>query len=459
MNARAFCWSLLLFAAAPQGLLAHPNDPIGPGDVWRSWSADPFVVGSIVLLAGGYALGVTRLWRRAGHGRGVHVWQAAAFGSGILALAVAQLSPIDRLGGVLFTAHMLQHVILMLVAAPLLVLGAPVLPILWALPMRARRRVGQWGRLRVVKGTVTLLTLPVVAWVLHATAMWGWHVPAAYQATLTNDAVHALQHLSFTASALLFWWVVAQAGRRHAIGYGAAALMVFTITIQSGVLGALLTVSPTLLYPVYSRTAVLWGLTPLEDQQLGGLIMWVPASVIYLGATLVLVAAWLRRAEHRAWRSAGAMANGRRRTMVARAIPVLALILGACGGEQPVDGLNQPIAERAGRDNVLLTTVLDSGDARRAPALMRHHGCHLCHVIPGVRSARGQVGPSLAGMADRVYIAGRLPNQRANMVVWLLSPQVIAPGSAMPSTGLTPQEAQDIAAYMYTLRGERQRIY
>ena len=130
-----------------------------------------------------------------------------------------------------------------------------------------------------------LLTQPLVAWLLHAVALWVWHAPALFQATLQSELIHTLQHLSFFGSALLFWWALFY-GRGGRMGYGAATLYVFTTSIQSCALGALLTFSSTLWYPRYQVTTAAWGLSPLEDQQLGGLLMWVPAGVVYLVAGL-----------------------------------------------------------------------------------------------------------------------------------------------------------------------------
>jgi cytochrome c oxidase assembly factor CtaG len=120
-----------------------------------------------------------------------------------------------------------------------------------------------------------------------------------FQATLESEFVHTLQHLSFLLSALLFWWALIH-GRRGLMGYGAAVLYMFTTSIHSGVLGALITFSSSVWYPAYAATTSSWGLTPLEDQQLGGLIMWIPAGLVYIFAGLALFAGWLRESERRA---------------------------------------------------------------------------------------------------------------------------------------------------------------
>jgi len=142
------------------------------------------------------------------------------------------------------------------------------------------------------------ITNPFVAWLIHAVVLWTWHAPALFPATLESDFVHTLQHVSFLGSALLFWWAIIQ-GRQRVLGYGVAVLYLFTTALHSGLLGALLTFSRAIWYPIYGETTAAWGLTPLEDQQLGGLIMWIPAGLAYIIAGLALFAGWLRESEMR----------------------------------------------------------------------------------------------------------------------------------------------------------------
>jgi putative membrane protein len=227
-----------------------------------------------------------------------------AFGGGWLVLCVALLSPLHALGHFLFSAHMLQHELLMLVAAPLLVLGRPLIPFLWGLPVPWRRGVGRFAKMSSVQIGWHRLSHPGIAWVLQVVALWLWHTPGLFQGALTNRSVHTLQHLSFLDSAALFWWALIW-GRQGRMGYGAAVLYVFTTSVHSGALGALLTFARSPWYPAYAETTTWWGLTPLEDQQLGGLLMWVPGGILYLVAGLALLASWLREAEYRARRREG----------------------------------------------------------------------------------------------------------------------------------------------------------
>ena len=276
------------------------GQPLGPHDVWRAWSFEPAVVVGLSVTAWVYLRGLRALWRSAAPGHGIRRWEAGAFGGGWIVLLLALMSPLHRLGAVLFSAHMAQHELLMVVAAPLLVLGRPLVPLVWALPMRWRRAMGDWATAGPVRGTWELLTLPLVAWTLHAIAIWLWHAPALFDATLRSELIHTLQHLSFLGTGLLFWWALLR-GRSGRLGRPAAVLYLFTTSVHTTVLGALLTFSSRPWYSLYGSSTAAWGLTPVEDQQLAGLIMWVPAGLAYLIAALVIAASWLKEPEKTEW--------------------------------------------------------------------------------------------------------------------------------------------------------------
>jgi putative membrane protein len=280
-----------LLALQRMPALAHGGAEAG-GSPWR-WTWEPVTIVALAVSALAYAIGIARVWGQAGRGRGVRRWEAVCFAAGWVALALALLSPLHALGQMLFWLHMAQHEILMLVAAPLLVLGRPVTAWTWSLPRRWRRGVGTRLRPPVVRRTWRIVGSALGAWVLHAIALWFWHIPALFDATLDSELIHALQHLSFFGSALLFWWAMTAAGP-NALGTGAAILYVFTTSLHSSLLGVLLTFAPTPWYPRYVHPGPVWGLTPLEDQQLGGLVMWIPAGVVYVIAGLALMAVWLR---------------------------------------------------------------------------------------------------------------------------------------------------------------------
>ncbi len=287
--------------ALPNGKAAsHSGDPLAPHDIWSAWNWDPLILSGIVLAGWLYFRGVRMLWGQAGRGRGVQRWQVAAFSGGLFTLVLAVVSPIDALGEVLFSGHMLQHLLLILVAAPLLVLGAPPAAVAWAIPERWRAGLGRWWRRRnsLRKGW-HYLNNPLVVWVMHALALIAWHLPDLYQAALVNEFVHFLEHASFLFTALLFWMVLIRSGNRGQLSYGASMLYVFSMAMFSGVLGALITFSRQAWYPIHMDTALVWGFTPLEDQQLAGVLMWVPGNFVYLAAFLTLLWRWFAAMDRR----------------------------------------------------------------------------------------------------------------------------------------------------------------
>lgn len=275
---------------------AHPIDVAAatvPIDWWR---IEPWVLACLLVAGALYAIGVARLWRHAGAGRGVHTRRALAFCAGWLVTAAALTGPLDALSARLFSAHMLQHEALMVVAAPLFVIGRPLGAWAWALPPSWRRALGRFFHRPAWRTPWLVVTGPLAAWLLHALALWLWHIPAWFEAALASEAVHALQHASFLGAALLYWWSVFGLGPRR--NGGAAMASLFTTMVHTGALGALLTLSPVAWYPSYAGSTLAFGLDPLEDQQLGGLVMWVPAGFAYLVCGLAIAARWLQRRDH-----------------------------------------------------------------------------------------------------------------------------------------------------------------
>ena len=314
--------ALALLVLLPRAAWAHAGRGLQPHDLARAWTFDPAVIATLVVSALLYGRGVRRLWDGAGVGRGVRRREVGCFAIGWLVLVAALVSPLHAMGDVLFSAHMVQHELLITVAAPLLVLGRPLVPMLWGLPPAWRRGAGRAARTPAVHGAWHWLTGASVAFLLHAAALWLWHAPGLYQATLTSDAMHAAQHVSFLATGLLFWWVAfgrgrpaprpgAQASARTRAAQGMGAAMLFGTALHTTALGALITFATSLWYPAYGATTAPWGLMPLEDQQLAGLIMWIPGGVAYVVAALSLFAGWMRGAEEDAaplMRPAGAAA-------------------------------------------------------------------------------------------------------------------------------------------------------
>jgi cytochrome c oxidase assembly factor CtaG len=278
------------------------------------WTFEPVTVALLLVSLWVYAAGVLRLWDRAGRGRGLPTWRVVSFGAGVLAIAVALLSPVDWLAEQLFSAHMIQHELLMLVAAPLLVFGHPIIAALWAIPSSWRERAGRAAKRRSVARTWSALTSPATVFVLQLLALWVWHIPRLYEAALANGGIHALQHLSFLLTATLFWWAMMR-GRFGGAGYGFSVAFVFLTAMHSSVLGALLTFAPSVLYPVYEGPGARWQVDPLADQQLAGLIMWIPFGVLFVAFGLGLFSAWLGESERRVARGTkgvGASATERR---------------------------------------------------------------------------------------------------------------------------------------------------
>ena len=281
---------------------AHGDKPHNMGELFSAWSFDPVVVVLLVVSAAVYVIGTVNVWRGSEAGAGISAKAAAAYAAGWLTLVIALVSPVHTWGEVLFSAHMTQHEILMLISAPLLVLGRPLIAGLWAMPRASRLRIGQLVHDGPILRSWRLLTDPAVAFVVHGLALWIWHIPFLFQATLQSDVVHTLQHASFLGSALLFWWAIIY-GRRGLASYGVGVLYLFITSVHTGILGAFLTFTPRLWYPIYSSTTAGWGLSPIEDQQLGGLIMWVPAGIVYIVAALIMFSAWIRSSEDSALRA------------------------------------------------------------------------------------------------------------------------------------------------------------
>jgi putative membrane protein len=252
---------------------------------------------SLALLLIAYGAGLLRVWRSAGYGHGIRAVEALAFALGWIAIVTALSPPLDELSEKWLVAHMVQHELLMVVAAPLVATSAPLIALLWAVPGGIRRRALDSVRRPPFTILWAVLTAPVSVFLLHAVALWVWHLPALYDYALEHEWAHIVQHVCFFGTAALFWWGISH-GRYGRTGYGAAVVYVFATAVHGGVLGALLTFSPRVWYPPY-LTSHLSGVTPLEDQQMAGLLMWVPAGLILAVGGLSLFAAWLRESDRR----------------------------------------------------------------------------------------------------------------------------------------------------------------
>jgi putative membrane protein len=248
-----------------------------------------WIVGAgLVYVAGLVRMGAARRARVVGGRR------ALAFAGGIASLLAALLSPLDALADELFSAHMTQHLVLLLVAPPLLALGRPYIVWLWALRLAQRRRVGR-ALMRLRRSSpARFIVGPQATWAALTFVLWFWHLPRPYGWALADTSVHLLEHLSFFFVSIAFWNLVEEPYRKRRMGYGTTMLYVASIGLQNGLLGALLTFANHPLYAAHTAAHTLaYGLTPLEDQQLAGVIMWVPASTIHLVALCWLFVRWL----------------------------------------------------------------------------------------------------------------------------------------------------------------------
>ena len=282
--------------------LTGPTVPIfahglGAASISR-WDLEPFVVLPLTVTALLYAVGLTRLWRRAGAGRGISMGSVVCFAAGWTVMLGALVSPVAWLSEALLSVHMTQHMLLTLIAAPLLIFGHPLLAWMWALDDEPRERVARaFRRPRSVR-VWRALTAPLWVFLFQAAALWVWHVPPLYEAALRHSGIHAVEHLSLVLAGSLFWWAMVH-GRYGRMGYGLGVFYVFLTAVHSSALGALLTLSPSAWYAYYGPPAVAWEVDALADQQLAGLLRWVPAGVVFIVFGLALLAAWLGEAERR----------------------------------------------------------------------------------------------------------------------------------------------------------------
>jgi len=270
----------------PCSAYAHTSEAVGVG------VEQGFLVGLIIVLVLGallYAKGIVLLWRKAGIGRGIRRGQSVNFALGWAALAGSLLSPLDAWAERSFAVHMIQHELLMVVAAPLIVLGRPLEAWTWGLSSPARRFFATAAETRVTRAIGYVTTLSLGAWLLQALALWLWHLPLLFRAALLDPVVHILQHGCFFGSAVAYWWTVVRERARSLTGSSIASL--FTTMLHTSALGALLTFAPSPWYAADGAHA--FGLSALEDQQLGGIIMWVPGGMAYMIVGLMIVGRWL----------------------------------------------------------------------------------------------------------------------------------------------------------------------
>jgi putative membrane protein len=287
--------TLFLALTTPMAAFAHADHS---GHVMTAWNSTPRLWLGLGFAAGIYSFGLYRLWGRAGIGKGVSRIQATCYGLGWLTLFIALVSPLDYISGELFAVHMVQHLLLILVAAPLLVWGAPLFVSIWALPASTRRKVAGWmHRDGVWRSSWDVISQPLLVWSAFFATLWMWHIPGLYEAALRSQLVHDIQHLAFLGAASLTWWIVLNPMGQLRLTGGSGVLYLFTTSLHAGALGVLITFSPQAWYTYYAETTAAWGLTLLQDQQLAGIIMWMPAAAVYIGLAAAIFALWIRDSE------------------------------------------------------------------------------------------------------------------------------------------------------------------
>lgn len=250
------------------------------------WNLEPSILIGTFLITGLYLYAIGPFRKRHFPDEPIMAVQTIAFLSGMLIIFLALVSPLDELGdSYLFSAHMLQHLCLTIIGPPLLLLGTPAWMVKPALSNKVIFKVAK------------VLTYPVVAFVLFNVDFWLWHAPPLYNATLENQSIHIFEHLTFIFFGLLYWWPIFSPSKDlPPLLIGGQILYLFLSGMPSVLLGAGLTFSPPL-YAPYIAAPRIWGISAATDQQLGGLIMWVPVSIFYIVIMSVLFIRWMLQQE------------------------------------------------------------------------------------------------------------------------------------------------------------------
>lgn len=274
-------------------------DHQGPLTFWNLWTFDAVSVSGLSVLIILYSRGLWLSTRRSS--KLFPWWRPTLFYTGWLALLVGATSPIDGLAGDLFLMHMVQHMLLMMIGPPLILLGAPVVPVLRGLPNVVRKNLAipLLQMVRVRKG-LSLLASPLVAWLSFVFTLWIWHIPAVYNNAAQDEGLHIIQHVMFISAAGFFWWaVITPVPLQSRLAYGLRLLYLFLATVQSTVLAAIITLSPSVLYTYYENMPRVWGISMADDQTIGGLIMWIPGAMMYFIALAFIFIVMLKKEDAR----------------------------------------------------------------------------------------------------------------------------------------------------------------
>ncbi|MCB9423320.1 MAG: cytochrome c oxidase assembly protein [Ardenticatenaceae bacterium] len=273
-----------------------------------SWDWRPSVIFTLLSAGMLFITGWRRLRRRtskvqhAGDGWQVAaVWRPISYLAGLVFIGLALMSPLDVLSSQLFSMHMIQHLLLIMIAPPLLLIANPMPIMLWGLPRKWRLKIGR-GLARLLNGKsifrqyLRKATTPGVVWMIWLVAIIGWHDPNAYNAALRSNFVHDIEHLTFFFGGMLFWWHVTGAGPRIHKQFGLIGRTAFALSAvpPNMLTGAVIAFAQEPIYTYYTNVPRLMGLSVMEDQQLSGVIMWVPGSMMYIIAALVLISRLLQ---------------------------------------------------------------------------------------------------------------------------------------------------------------------
>ncbi len=250
------------------------------------WNTSPSLYVGTALVIGFYLYAVGPLRRKYHLADSVQRGQIIIFLSGVLIIFLALASPLDELGDeYLFSAHMVQHLLITLAGPPLILLGTPGWLIQPLLRDRLIFRIGKF------------LTFPVVAFILYNADFWLWHAPSLYDATLSNENIHILEHITFIVFATIYWWPIfspVEEGLPR-LSIGGQILYIFLSGMPTVALGAGLTFFPPLYAPYIQQPVRAWGISPVVDQQLGGLIMWIPGNIAYIVIVSILFIRWMQQ--------------------------------------------------------------------------------------------------------------------------------------------------------------------
>ena len=286
------------FLLSLQPVAAHDGVPLAPQDLMGAWHWNPLVMAGLATVAWFYSQGVKTVWWRSGVGHGITPWQALAFNGGMTVLFLAFISPLDALSSDLLSAHMVQHLLLLLVAAPLLLLGNVPLALTWALPKLVQHRLDYWWRQqRDLHLIGQWFTRPHIIWGMYLVTVWLWQVPYIYKVALYDPIVHSVQHGVFLIVAILFWRLLLSPQHHHALPTVVTMRVVATTALAGVLLGLLIAFAPALWYPIYAPTALRWGLPPVVDQRVAGMLLASTMGSVYFGITVAHWRTW--RAGHR----------------------------------------------------------------------------------------------------------------------------------------------------------------